>query len=96
MTAKTDEERALTAKTPEQAEILERNAVARGNELLGQLARQRWVELRAGDAKHGTPTDVERECIQAVHALEKAKGTRATYTWRMFRDRGILPALGHL
>jgi len=96
VTGKTDEERAGTAKTPEQAEILERNALKASNTRLAELARRRWVELRARDTKHGTPTDVERECIEAVHALEKTKGTRATYTWRMFKDRGIIPAVDHL
>ena len=60
------------------------------------VARRRGIELRARTAGHGAPTDVERECIEAVYALEKCKGTRANYTWRMLRDRGIIPAVDHI
>lgn len=96
MKTKTDEQRALSAKTPEEAESLEANALKGGNKTLAQLARRRGIELRARINGQGAITDIEHECVESVYALEKCSGKRANYTWRMLKARGILPAVEQL
>jgi len=60
-------------------------------------ARRRAVELRA--AAHGATTAAERESLEAVYAYEAARSVgrnrrfRASRTWQMIRERGILPAV---
>ena len=62
-----------------------------------RFARRRAVELRA--AAHGARTEVERECLQAIYAYERAesqirgKKFRASRTWPMIERRGIVPAV---
>jgi hypothetical protein len=102
MSVKTDEERAVTAKTPEQAKILEKNALARGNQHLAKLARLRGIELSAAKLGMGGDTDVEREGREALSAYESllseehGKKTVAGYTRRIIRERGIVQAIEHL
>jgi hypothetical protein len=84
-------------KTPRECEILEKNALERGNSELALAARKRAVELRA--QAHGASTDAERECLEAVYAYERVlfqkhgKNIRAAYTWRMMKQRGIIAAV---
>jgi hypothetical protein len=65
-----------------------------------QAARRRAVELRA--AAHGAKTDVERECLEAIYAYERAesqirkKAFRASRTWPMVERRGIIPAVEYV
>jgi hypothetical protein len=65
--------------------------------LHAQRARRRAIELRA--AKHGAESDVERECLEAIYAYERAetqirkKKFRASRTWPMLQRRGIIPAV---
>lgn len=65
-----------------------------------QAARRRAVELRA--AAHGAKTEVERECLEAIYAYERAesqirnKKFRASRTWPMVERRGIIPAVEHV
>jgi hypothetical protein len=102
MSAKTDEERAATAKTPEQARILETNALAGGNKRLAQLARLRGIQRSAAKLGLGGDTEVERECREALSAYESiladqhGKRTLASYTRRMIKERGITQAIEHL
>ena len=64
-----------------------------------QEARRRAVKLRA--TRDGAKTDVERECLEAIYAYEwtlfkkHGKRQRASYTWRMVGERGIIPAVEH-
>lgn len=57
-------------------------------------ARRRAIELRA--IAYGAQTDVERECLEAVYAYERAesqirgKKFRAARTWPMIKKRGIV------
>ena len=62
-----------------------------------KAARRRAIELRA--AAYGPQTDVERECLEALYAYERAeshirgKKFRASGTWPMIKRRGIIPAI---
>lgn len=62
-----------------------------------KAARRRAVELRA--AAHGANSAVERECLEAIYAYERAeskirgKKFRASRTWPMLERRGIIPAV---
>lgn len=62
-----------------------------------QAARRRAVELRA--AAHGAKSSVERECLEAIYAYERAETQirgrtfRASRTWPMIERRGIIPAV---
>ena len=82
--------------TPESCEQFALNVEARSPERAME-ARRRAVELRA--LKHGAATDAEREALEAVYAYEhvlsqtKGKNVRANYTWRMIRERGVIPAV---
>ena len=64
-----------------------------------QEARRRAVKLRA--TRDGAKSDVERECLEAIYAYEwtlfkkHGKRQRASYTWRMVDERGIIPAVEH-
>lgn len=92
----TMEQRIAKLTTPEACERFIKNAI-RLNELqLADQALRRAVELRA--ASHGTTTEVERECLQAIYAYEEilsrknGKRTRASRTWQMVERHGILAA----
>jgi hypothetical protein len=73
------------------------NVEARGKPELALSARRRAVELRA--LKYGAKSDVEREALEAVYAYERVllavhgKNMRASYTWRMINESGILAAV---
>jgi hypothetical protein len=64
-----------------------------------QEARRQAVKLRA--MQDGAETEVERECLEAIYAYEwtlfkkHGKRQRASYTWRMVDERGIIPAVEH-
>lgn len=83
--------------TPESCEKFAKNAEGHGRSDLAQAAHRRAVELRA--ITHGAKTQAERECLEAVYAYERTlkaqhgKTVRASYTWRMIRSRGIIPAV---
>jgi len=85
--------------TPESYEQYALNVQKRAPEL-AQEARRKAIELRA--ATHGAETDVEREAYEAVYAYERmllikhGKKVPAAYTWRMIRNRGIIPAVERL
>jgi hypothetical protein len=86
--------------TPAACEQFALNVEARGKPALAVAARRRAVELRA--ASHGAISGAEREALQAVYAYERTllakhgKATRASRTWQMIKQRGILPAVEHI
>jgi hypothetical protein len=87
-------------KTPEACEKFARNVETRGKPELALAARRRAVQLRA--AQHGATTPAEREALEAVYAYERVlyakhgKNIRASRTWKMISERGILSAVEHL
>lgn len=87
-------------KTVADCEAFAVNARERGVPELAGQARIRAVQLRA--EAHGAQREVERECLQAVHAYEEVlsaeKGKRqpASRTWQMIKRRGIIPAVEHV
>ena len=91
------DERVKKLKTPQDCERFAKNAKDRGRADLAQEARQKAVALRA--ASYGTTSEVERECLEAVFAYEETltekngKKTKASRTWQMIRNHGILPAV---
>jgi hypothetical protein len=90
-------ERIAKLKTPEDCERFARNARERSRPDLADEARKRAVELRA--EAHGSTTDAERECLEAVYAYEevltakRGRRTRASRTWQMINSHGILGAV---
>lgn len=82
--------------TPERLEQFALNVESRSPKH-AQAARRRAVELRA--ATHGAKTDVERECLEAIYAYERAesqirgKKFHASRTWPMIKRRGIIAAV---
>lgn len=89
--------RIAVLKTVAACETFAENARDRGADDLADQARQRAVQLRA--QAHGAKTEVERECLEAVHAYEEILTSRrgkrqpASRTWQMIRRLGILPAV---
>lgn len=89
--------RVAKLKTPEECATFARNVRERGAPELAEEALQRAVQLRA--EAHGPKSDVERECLEAIYAYEevlsaqKGKRQRASRTWPMIQERGILPAV---
>jgi hypothetical protein len=90
-------ERIAKLKTPEECAIFEKNVMERGRPDLAVAARKRALELRA--LKHGTITEIERECLEAVYAYERVltikngRTTRASRTWQMIERHGIIGAV---
>ena len=66
------------------------------NPELALKARRRAVELRA--ISYGNKSEVELELLKAIYAYEEVlseknkRKTRASYTWRMIKQRGIIGA----
>ena len=58
--------RVLRLKTVGDCEAFAENARERGAPELADQARMRAIQIRA--EAHGAQTEVERECLQAVHA----------------------------
>lgn len=92
----------LVAKleTPDACEQFARNVEARGKPELALEARRRAVQLSA--SRHGATTSAEREALEAVYAYERVllakhgKRIRASRTWKMINERGIISAVEHL
>ena len=82
--------------TPEECEQVATNVASRDPEL-ALAARRRAVELSA--KAYGATSEVEQEALQAVYAYEKTllnkhgKRVRASRTWKMIKDKGIIPAV---
>jgi len=90
------DDRLSTLTTPEECEQVAKNVAARDPEL-ALAARRRAVELNA--IKHGATCEAEQEALKAVYAYEEVlrkkhgKGRRASRTWKMIKDKGIIPAV---
>jgi hypothetical protein len=90
------DERIARLKTPEGAEQFATNVENMGLHELALAARRRAVELCA--EAHAAMNDVERECLEAVYAYERARTTpqrkfHASRTWQMIERRGIIAAV---
>jgi len=89
--------RAVRLKTIEQCKILAENALKGGNRELAKDCRERAVQLRA--EKHRAKTEVERECLEAIYALEEVRSeangrtTKAARTWQAIKRHGIIPTV---
>lgn len=84
-------------KNAEDCDSFEINATRLGRPELAVAARKRGLEYRA--KLYGAISDVELECLEAVHAYEQTllikngKRTRAQRTWNMISKHGILGAV---
>ena len=82
--------------TPEECDIVAKNNETR-NPALALAAKRKAVQLRAD--KFGANNEVEKEALQAVYAYEETlfkkhgKRQRASRTWRMIKEKGIIPAV---
>ena len=91
------DERIAKLKTPEECEQFAINVEARGNRELALCARRRAVELRA--LQHNANSAAEREALEAVYAYEGVlsrngrKKIRASRTWQMIKQHGIIGAV---
>jgi hypothetical protein len=90
------DDRIARLKTPEGAEQFATNVENMGLHELALAARRRAVELCA--EAHAAMNDVERECLEAVYAYERARTTpqrkfHASRTWQMIERRGIIAAV---
>ena len=94
------DERVKRLRTPAACARFAKNAEEHGRPDLAREANRRAVELAA--KAHGAKTQAERECLEAVYAYERTllarhgKAVRASYTWRMIRQKGIIPAVERL
>lgn len=91
-----DEDTKKTLVTPEDCENYAVNVEARGKPELAAEARKLAIERRA--AAHSASTQVEKEILEAVYAYERAlsvengKKTRASRTWQMIKNKGLIKA----
>lgn len=80
--------RVAKLKTVEECENFAKNASDREHPELATQARERAVQLRA--EKHGAQTSTERECLEAIYALQDVRGQRANRTWEAIKRHGII------
>ena len=91
------DQRVKRITNPDKCEIFARNCEERGHPELALQARQHAVELRA--ESYGATSDAEREALECVYAYEETlfakhgRRIRASRTWKMIEDHGILPAI---
>ncbi|APW38457.1 hypothetical protein RD110_15650 [Rhodoferax koreense] len=84
-------------KTVQDCKNLAQNALALGKPEIAEQCRKRGVQIRA--EAYGAESDVQRECIEAVYAYEEVLGVkkgrhqRASRTWPMIKELGIIPAV---
>ena len=94
------DERVQKLRTPKDCEVFARNATNMGEPLLAKEAARRAIALRA--ASYGATSDAERECLEAIYAYEEIlsrkhrKRVKASRTWKVVRERGILAAIEHV
>lgn len=91
------DDRVKKIETPENCEIFARNCIEKDRVDLANQARQRAVQLRA--EKYGANSSAEKEALEAVYAYEavltekNGRTTRASRTWQMIRNHGIIGAV---
>lgn len=84
-------------ETPEACEQFAKNVEANGKPEAALIARKRAIALRA--QSHGAASAAEQEALEAVYAYERTlflkhgKNVRASRTWRMIKERGIIPSV---
>jgi len=89
--------RVAKLKTHDECETFARNSIERGRLDLAQQAHRRAIELLADS--HNPQTQVERECLAAIHAYEAVlskkhgRKIRAGRTWPMVKALGVVPAV---
>ncbi|MFG0260439.1 MAG: hypothetical protein ACF8LK_08825 [Phycisphaerales bacterium JB041] len=90
-------DRVALLETPAACEQFAKNVEANGKPEAALLARKRAIELRA--RSHGVSSAAEVEALEAVYAYERTlflkhgKNVRASRTWRMIKDRGVIPSV---
>jgi hypothetical protein len=91
------DDRVARLKSTKDCETFIRNATERDRADLAAEARERILELRGDELE--THTEAETEALRAVHAYEQTlfekhgKHIRASYTWRMIREHGVIEAV---
>jgi len=80
--------RVAKLKSVEECENFAKNASERGHPELAVQARERAIQLLA--QSHGAKLSVERECLEAIYALEDVRGRRASRTWQAVKRHGII------
>ena len=89
------------SNTPEGCARQAKNAEARGRTDIARAARRRRVTLLA-EGYSDSLSAAERDAIEVTFAYEEvlasihSRATKATRTWQMFRDHGILPAVARI
>ena len=89
------------SNTPEGCARQAKNAEARGRADIARAARRRRVTLLAEGYSESLSV-AERDAIEVTLAYEEVlasihgKATKATRTWQMIRDHGILPAVARI
>jgi hypothetical protein len=88
--------RVARLRTPEECVIVAKNALALKRPDIALEARRRAVDIQV--ATHEAPTPLETEALAAIYASEaamshqKGKKTRATKTWQVVKEKGLLQA----
>ena len=87
-------------KTQKECDVFIKNARKNDREDLIPLIVERSIELSIhGYCDFSLLRKVEIECLKVLFMYEKflaiknGKNNRAAYTWRMFRNRGIIPSV---
>ena len=66
-------------KTPEECRAFIENARLRGADELAKEAYRRIVALRT--EAYGPKNEIERQCVEAIHAYEEAMSARSSRRW---------------
>jgi hypothetical protein len=88
--------RVARLRTPEECVIVAKNALAMKRPDIALEARRRAVDLQV--STHESPTPLETEALAAIYASEaamshqKGKKARATKTWQIVKEKGLLQA----
>jgi hypothetical protein len=88
--------RVARLRTPEECVIVAKNALAMKRPDIALEARRRAVDIQV--ASHEAPTPLEAETLAAIYASEAAmthhrgKKTRATKSWQIAKEKGLLQA----
>jgi hypothetical protein len=91
------DDRVARLKSTRECEIFIRNATDRDRLDLAVEARERILELRSSELE--TNTEAEADALRAVLAYEQVlfekhgKHIKASYTWRMIREHGVIEAV---
>jgi hypothetical protein len=91
--------RVARLRTPEECVIVAKNALAMKRPDIALEARRKAVDLQVSTYEAPTPpTPLETETLAAIYASEAAmshqrgKKTRATKTWHIAKEKGLLQA----